>query len=190
MSANYSGLKDIDMMPYRMIEKLIEEADENFWKLLKYDDNKALFHKELTEEEKSNLIWIDQDQNSCRIFFSRIIEDNIPAEHAIIKLYNGKMTPLNAYTVNIQWFWEILWGANQSIVYNMQGYPVNRGDLIMHYIFQCLNGEYVGGVGDVSFIADRGRNAYGQSVIGNTTNYTGYILSMPTAVGKKETCCE
>lgn len=34
MSANYSGLKDIDMMPYRMIEKLIEEADEIFGSFL------------------------------------------------------------------------------------------------------------------------------------------------------------
>lgn len=190
--SNYSGLKEIDTMPYKMVEKLIDSADEDLWRLLKYDDPEALSKPKLNRLEKVNLIWMGQrqQQDKCRIFFTRTIEDNIPSEHCIIKIFNWKMNPINAYTVNVVWVWEFLWGANQSIVYNRDGIPVNRGDLMMRHVMQCLNGEYVGGIGEISFISDRNRWAQGQSIIGNTTNYTGYTLTLPTLVGKKEVCCE
>lgn len=190
----YANFFDIDIMPYRMIEKLINDGHENLWRLLKYDDIYALgdtvSHPYLTKAEKSNLIWIDQKQDDCRIFFTRTIEDQIPAEHTIIKIYNYKDTPLNTHTIIISWCWEILWGANQSVVYNEEGYPVNRGDLILYYIMDCLNGKHVGGVGDIAFASNRNSYAAVQSIIGNTTTYTGLMIILPTVVGGDGSCCE
>lgn len=186
---DYATLEDIDIMPYRMMERLIDKGNDNLWKLLKYDDINALKHSKLSQDEKSELIWTNQDQNKCRIFFTRTIEDQLPAEHAIIKIYSYKFAPIDPGRINVTWCWEILWGANQSVVYNEMNIPVNRGDLILHYIMECLNGKYVGGVGEIAFVQDKNRYAMGQSIIGNTTNYTGLMILLPTLAGGKG-CCE
>lgn len=185
-----TNLKEVPQMPYKIAEYLIESADENFWKILYYRDVDAVFKEPLTKAQKSNLIWIDQPQEQCNIFFSRMVKDAIPESKTIIKIYNGIMTPRDAHTCSVLWTFEFLWGGDLSIVYDEDGIPCNRGDLLMQYFMSCINGKYIGGVGDISFDTRIYRYTNSQSLMGNSKTYTGHAINIPVVVGSGNSECQ
>lgn len=162
--------------PYHIINYLIVNGDEEFWKLLYYNDVYALEHDNLTPEQKIKLIWTGQKVEDCNIFFTKLIEDFIPQSKVIMKMFTNQINPINAYTANVLMAIEFLWGGEMSVVYDNNRIPCNRGDLLLHYFMKCVNGKNIDKCGAISF--DYGRNRFDcvKTIFGNELSFTGIAL--------------
>ncbi|MGL4452270.1 MAG: hypothetical protein ACRCTZ_13895, partial [Sarcina sp.] len=62
----------VPFIPYRIVEQLM--ANEDFWKILKYPTYDCISKPNLTIEEKSMMIWKNQDNSQdYNIFFNNVV---------------------------------------------------------------------------------------------------------------------
>ena len=184
----FNSLSVLPEIPYRILVFLTE--DEILWKLLKYNDYKALSKPDLTFDEKVALIWKDGPQEQFSVFLTNLVEDVIAESKTILKCYHYYSHADELYTSTTVYAFDILFGGQMSLVeYN--GIPVNRGDLFIQRLAQILNGANVGGVGTLVFYDDMSRYDCAKAVVGNSKTFTGKQMFFSVLVGDsgKEVAC-
>ena len=178
----YNSLSALPTIPYKILSYLAMN-DEIIWKLLAYNDYDALSKPNLSYSEKMALVWKkNEPQERYGVFLSNLVEDAIAESKTILKLYHYYTHANQLYSGVVVYAFDILYGGQMALV-DYEGYPVSRGDLIIHRILSVLNGAYVGGVGKLSFIDDMSRYDLARSVIGNSKTFTGAQLFMSVIVG-------
>lgn len=179
--ASYNKYDLMPYIPYRIIEYLATN-NENLWKILKYNTYDCLSKDNLTLEEKMKLIWTGQTkQETCNIFFTDLIEDSIPAEKSILKIYKYFTIPNNNINADALYEFDILYGGKVSLI-DYNGYPCNRGDVCEAEILSTLNGVDVGGVGRLEFNRMKSSMSKSGLNIGDNKSFTGTSLIMATNI--------
>lgn len=181
----YNSLSRLPTIPYNIMVYLAKSTDpiaEIFWKMLAYQDYKALSHESLTFQQKMKLVWLYGKQDTHSVFLTNLIEDAMAESKQIVKIYQYYIHASELYTSTVVYAFDCLYGGQMSLVeYN--GIPVNRGDLFIHCILALLNGVEVGGVGKLTFLDDMSRYSAARSTIGNNKTFTGVQLYMAVDVG-------
>ena len=181
----YNSLSALPTIPYNIMVYLAKSTDpiaEVFWKMLAYQDYKALSREPLTFQQKMKLVWAQGKQDTYSVFLTNLIEDAMAESKQIIKIYQYYIHASELYTSTVVYAFDCLYGGQMSLVeYN--GIPVNRGDLFIHCILALLNGVEVGGVGKLTFLDDMSRYSAARSTIGNNKTFTGVQLYMAVDVG-------
>lgn len=183
--AIFNSLSRLPTIPYNIMVYLAKSTDpiaDVFWKLLAYNDYKALSKDGLTFEQKMKLVWAQGKQDNYSVFLTNLIEDAMAESKQIVKIYQYYIHASELYTSTVVYAFDCLYGGQMSLVeYN--GIPVNRGDLFIHCILTLLNGVEVGGVGKLTFLDDMSRYSAARSTIGNNKTFTGVQLYMAVDVG-------
>ena len=160
---NFNHFINLDSVETRVI-RYIRDSErpeaQRVWKLLKYNDARALFNKDLTQKEKNDLIYLDQDQDKCRVFNFHFIEDEFVETCSLIKVYIHSIEPTNHIISKVNVGIDILSHNKLSNVYNDDGdildggreveedIPVkNRNSVILRSLLSLLNGAVIEGVG-------------------------------------------
>lgn len=187
--ALYNKYKIMPYIPYNIIEYLAKN-NENLWKILKYNTYDCLYEEDLTFEEKMNLIWSHQgDQENYNIFLTALVENSIPVEKTIIKLYKDFTVPTNHINGIALYEFDILYGGKISMI-DYNGYPCNRGDVVEAEILATLNGVDVGGVGVLQFNHKKSSMSKSANNIGDNKSFTGTGLVMVVDISDtgEDTC--
>lgn len=188
--ASYNNYKFMPYIPYKIIEYLAEN-NENLWKILKYNTYDCLSEDDLTFDEKMKLIWKNQDkQENYHVFFTDLIENSIPSEGTILKIYKYFTIPQNNINADGLYEFDILYGGKISLI-DYNGYPCNRGDVCEAEILSTLNGVNVGGVGNLEFNRQKSSMSKSGLNIGDNKSYTGTSLIMVTNmsnIGDEDYC--
>ena len=181
----YNSLSRLPTIPYNIMVYLAKSTDpiaEIFWKMLAYQDYKALSHEPLTFQQKMKLVWAQGKQDTYSVFLTNLIEDAMAESKQIVKIYQYYIHASELYTSTVVYAFDCLYGGQMSLVeYN--SIPVNRGDLFIHCILTLLNGVEVGGVGKLTFLDDMSRYSAARSTIGNNKTFTDVQLYMADDVG-------
>lgn len=181
----YNSLSRLPSIGYNIMVYLAKSTDpiaDVFWKLLAYNDYKALSHESLTFQQKMKLVWAQGKQDTYSVFLTNLIEDAMAESKQIVKIYQYYIHASELYTSTVVYAFDCLYGGQMSLVeYN--SIPVNRGDLFIHCMLYLLNGAEVGGVGKLMFLDDMSRYSAAKSTIGNNKTFTGVQLYMAVNVG-------
>ena len=164
------------------LAKSTDPMADIFWKMLVYNDYKALSHEPLTFKQKMQLVWAQGKQDNYSVFLTNLIEDAMAESKQIVKIYQYYIHASELYTSTVVYAFDCLYGGQMSLV-DYDGIPVNRGDLFIHCILYLLNGAEVGGVGKLMFLDDMSRYSAARSTIGNNKTFTGVQLYMAVNVG-------
>jgi hypothetical protein len=171
------------LIPYNILQYLMtDNGAENFWKALKYPTYDCLSKPNLTLDEKSDLVCFNQtNQENYSIFLTQIVENMIPDEKPILKIYKiktGFESVTNGKFSIGDYRFDILYGGKIGVI-EYQATPVNRGDFIEMELLKSLNGaEINGGAGFLEFNNTLSRNCGSYLGLGNSTTYTGVSVVM------------
>jgi hypothetical protein len=189
---NFNHFTNLDSVETRIIEYIRDsQRDEaqRVWKLLKYNDTRALFQNNLTPKEKNDLIYLDQEQEKCRVFNFHYIEDEFVEMCSLIKVYIHSIEPVNHLVSRINVGIDILTHNKLTNVYNDNGdvleggrpveenIPVkNRNTVILQALLSLLNGAIVEGVGVLQFNMEMTKKCNAEMKLTNNKNFYGYSL--------------
>lgn len=186
----YNSMSRLPQIPYNILTYLAQE-EQILWKLLAYNGYDALSQPDLTQSQKLDLLWKDDEpQDKYSVFFTNLVEDAIPESKCILKIYDYYIHANQLYTGTVVYAFDFLLGGKMAMV-DYNGVPVSRADLFINRILTLLNGVHVGGVGKLTFFDDMSRYDLGKSVIGNSKTFTGYQLFLSVNVGdigEEENC--
>lgn len=176
----------LDGICHKVIQYLMMN-DEDIWKLLKYPTPDALYKDNLTMREKSDLIYdAAGDSSKYRVFRCPFMDDVFDEQCAQLRVYIESINPDTTLygTVDVQI--EII---SHIKIINLVEYK-NRLEVILQRVIKCLNGAYVGGVGQLMF--DRNISFYNlvKYNLYNNRNFCGYSIIMSTKVGTAGTNCD
>ena len=178
----YNSMSALPFIPYRIMKHLALN-EEILWKLLKYNTYDALSKPDLTFQEKMALIWArDDKQEKYSVFFTNLVEDAITESKTIMKLYKFFADTDSIYLANVVYQMDFLYGGNMAMV-EYEGVSVPRDDLLVSRILTTLNGQYVGGVGNLQFNTQMSRYSSVKTTIGNDKTFTGSSVYMVVQVG-------
>lgn len=146
----YNNFLHMPQVPYKIIERLAtnnSSSAENLWKLLKYATVDALAEDNLTFQEKMDMLWTPDktnasQQNLFSVFLkplvSSALDDAVQQIQLRIYRYVGK--PMNNVQANLGYNIDMYTSEMCSMVYDEDGYMVERTDLMEAYILDVLNG--------------------------------------------------
>lgn len=186
--ALYNQFDNLPYVPYNIIVKLFE--NDNLWKMIYYNTYDCLSQAPLTMEQKSDLIWKDQDRmEDYNIFLSSLNENMLPESKTFIKLYNLDMSPDNHIVSTVAYQFEIFCGGKISMI-DYNGIPANRLDVIKMEVLKVLNGEDVAGVGVLQFNSKLTRLCRsGSGTLGDGRKFHGTNLVMATQISSVSSKC-
>ena len=191
---NFNHFINLDSVETRVI-RYIRDSErpeaQRVWKLLKYNDARALFNKDLTQKEKNDLIYLDQDQDKCRVFNFHFIEDEFVETCSLIKVYIHSIEPTNHIISKVNIGIDILSHNKLSNIYNDDGdildggreveedIPVkNRNSVILRSLLSLLNGAVIEGVGVLQFNMEMTEKSKAEMRLTNNRNFYGYTMVM------------
>lgn len=186
----YNSLKALPKAPYTILTYLALN-NETIWKMLKYSGYDALSKPNLSMSEKMDMIWKYGRQEDYSVFCTNLVEDAICESKNIFKLYQYYIhANPSVYSSTVVYAFDFLYGGQMALI-DLDGVPVNRGDLFINQILETLNGADIGGIGKLAFSDDISRYSSGKSVIGNSKTFTGVVICLSTLMGDagKEDCC-
>jgi len=186
--ALYNQFDNLPYIPYNIIYNIFD--NENLWKLIYYPDYDCLSKPALTNEQKSDLIWKNQDRmEEYNIFLTSLNENMIPISKTFIMLYDVDISPDNHIVSTVAYEFRILTGGKISMA-ESNGIPCNRLDLIKMEILKSLNGKDIAGVGVLQFNQKLTRLCASRTgTIGNNRDFTGTNLVLATQVGSVNSKC-
>lgn len=175
----YNKYTEIRSMIYNILSYLIIENEE-IWKLLKYDTPDALSNPNLTQEEKSELIYnAQEDETPYRIFRSPFVSDAFVVQNTQLRAYITSGIPTNRTVGQVNFAFEML--THVKLV-NLETYE-NRLEVMFQQMIETLNGKEIGGIGVLFFNKDASSYDAVRLNLYNNKNYIGYTLVMSTNVG-------
>lgn len=150
----YNNFKYMPQIPYRIIEKLASDTNssaENLWKILKYPSTDAISKANLTFDEKMAMLWTPDQVNSSQqnlfsVFLKPLVSSSLDSaeEQIQLRIHHYMDKPTNNLEDIMAYQFDMITSEVCSMVYDEEGYLVERTDLMQYYILDCLNGVDLG----------------------------------------------
>jgi len=171
-SSAYANYENLSTFSYECIKKMMEE-NELVWKLLKYNDADAWNNDDLTTEEKAELIYSGQeDETQYKVFMDAGQPDAWTHEATVIRIW-----PMDIYPENRSY------GTVIIAIEVYSHYKINhlnnyktRINWIAQELIGLFNGADIGGVGLLFF--NRMGMAQTKMDDAGTIPYKGKIITM------------
>lgn len=181
-SQAFVSYKEVPQFPYRIIEALLEnknEQIEDFWKLLKYADADALDRPNLTYDEKLALVWSgDSIEQKYAIFLKPMVGSAMDTAEAQtqMRLYRFTISPNSPYDSIICFEADFITNDKTCLVYK-DGILCERTDLMESIFLDIMNGRDIKiGTGYVQFNKELSRTCNSTLTIGNSKTFYGRSL--------------
>lgn len=184
MGMLYNKFDALPYIPYKIVEKLATSNNENLWKALYYDDYKCLSNKDLTFDEKINLIWKNQsDEENYRVFLKPLVSNAITSKTTQIRIYNIATKPISRYKAVSLYAFAIITNDKIALI-EEGGVPIPRIDYIKQQIIKELNGKFLGLDGTTNFEYNKeiDREMQDRLSISNSQSFYGDLLIMGTTI--------
>lgn len=180
----FNNFKEMPQLPYKVVTTLLTDESksaEDFWKLLKYVDNDALFKPNLTYEEKMELIWdgnsLEQNYN---VFLKPLIGSSLDNAEAQTQLRVFRFTtmPTSRFEAVMTIEADFITNEKTCLVYQ-DGILCERTDVMESLFLDVMNGRDIEiGSGVVMFDRELSRSCNSQLNIGNSKSFYGRSLVM------------
>ncbi len=109
---SFNRLKNLEGIEWTCVDYLLNSTSKyanNLWKLLRYPETDCLIRKDLTREEKLNLIYTDTGQsNDKRLFIQPLTDDSCVSESSRMNIYVGDIDPINQIQSKVQIVIEVM----------------------------------------------------------------------------------
>lgn len=149
-----ASFKSMPLIPYVIIEKLAEDESvdaNNIWKLLKYTTTDALKKDDLTYEEKMNMVWTPDKENSTQqnlfnIFLKPLVSSSLNTDESQsqLKIFRYKTTALDQMTSILLYEFDLLVNEVSCMVFDLEGRLLERTDVLESLLLEVLNGLDLG----------------------------------------------
>lgn len=177
---SYNNFQILPLFPYRIVEHLIKNADENFWKLLKYQTTDALDKNALTIKEKKAMIWDGTDpdgEEDFNIFLQPLIGNALDSaeNQCQIRIFRYDTVPISTIESIIIYEIDLITQEKSAMVY-YEDMLSERTDLLEYYILNTLNGTSIDGTGNLVFDRQLSRTCKSLLNISNSKSFYGRSL--------------
>lgn len=184
---DYNRFTNITDFSMNIINYLIDN-NENIWKLLKYPGNDALQQPNLTEDEKTNLIYdgsgigdnyLEEEQN-YRVFTKGMSSDAINVQCSQLHIFLDDLIPKDRIRGQANIAFQII---SHTAILTLNN-CLNRNEIILQELLSTLNGTDIKVMSPLSF--DVPGNGYSnEAKWGKYAEkwYEGYKLIMSCKVG-------
>lgn len=184
----FASYLKVSEIPYIIIEKLaLSETNisQKIWKLLKYTTTDALGKPNLTFEEKMEMVWTPDKQNSTQqnlftVFLKPLISSSLNTDESQtqLKIFRNTINALDQYSSVINFEFNVIVNEMASMVYNENNILVEKTDLLESLLLDELQGldlgvgssslmftRISGGICDSQLSINNGKSLYGRSFI-------------------------
>lgn len=184
----FASYLKVSEIPYIIIEKLaLSETNisQKIWKLLKYTTTDALGKPNLTFEEKMEMVWTPDKQNSTQqnlftVFLKPLISSSLNTDESQtqLKIFRNTINALDQYSSVINFEFNVIVNEMASMVYNENNILVEKTDLLESLLLDELQGldlgvgssslmftRISGGICNSQLSINNGKSLYGRSFI-------------------------
>ena len=171
--ANYGNdLRYVDEFMVNMLEILVDEATDDFWKILKYGATDAVTNPSYTITEAEKYGMIKQNMSGTRLRLRKYNNDITSDAHTEIRIFNAMWNFVEVGNADIYIGWEII-SENQIINLDDGRTTLNY---LRHEIYRIFNNRSIlKGIGRMSAVGSRGM------ITTFSDLYQGYAFDMRVA---------
>lgn len=168
-----NSFTEMPKVPYKILTYLIEH-NENLFKLLKYNTKDALSNPNLTKDEKIAMLYTDEGREiDFNIFFKPLVGEEMTDSSTQLRIYKAKITPTTKLKAVLNYEFDIVVGSKTDFVYDEDGIPCSRLDLIEHEIIDTLCGISEFGVGGFQFSRELSNLCVQNTGLSNSKEFFG-----------------
>ena len=184
----FASYLKVSEIPYIIIKKLaLSETNisQKIWKLLKYTTTDALEKPNLTFEEKMEMVWTPDKQNSTQqnlftVFLKPLISSSLNTDESQtqLKIFRNTINALDQYSSVINFEFNVIVNEMASMAYNENNILVEKTDLLESLLLDELQGldlgvgssnlmftRMSGGICNSQLSINNGKSLYGRSFI-------------------------
>ena len=164
---------EMPQIPYKILVYLIEH-NENLFKLLKYNTKDALSEPNLTKDEKIALLYTEEGREvDYNIFLKPLIGEEMTDSSTQLRIYKARIVPSTNIKAVLNYEFDIVVGSKTNLVYDEEGIPCSRLDLIEHEIIDTLCGTTEFGVGGFQFNREMSNLCVQNTGLSNSKEFFG-----------------
>lgn len=159
----YNKIPLLPYYAYNCVRHLMG-ANEEIWKLLKYNDPDCLSKSNLTNSEKADLIYKGEpDESQFKVFFDEGQIDAIITESTIMRIFLYSIFPENRTISTVTLAFDLFSHYRTN---HMSNYAT-RTEYMSQIVLQVFNGEQIPEVGQMFFdvLGNKEIRDYGQGQI-------------------------
>lgn len=160
-------LDSLDNILTNIAIKIVDNLD--LMRCLKYNTTDALLQP-ITQDECYQIINQDGDISATRVFFQPFNNQVLTEERSEIRIYHNSFRPDNIYLTSIILGFDVVCHNNLWRLDDGKRRPTTMIKLLL----ESLNGQNVGGIGDLTFVDRPCSLRY------FSDNFTGYTLFLKT----------
>ncbi len=172
-TAKNNTFNSMPQIPYQILTYLIDN-NENLFKLLKYNSTDALQKDDLTKKEKIALLYTEVGQeDDYHIFLKPLIGEEMTDSVTQLRLYKARITPTTNLKAVLNYEFDIVVGTKTNLVYDNNGIPCSRLDMIESEIINSLCGTSMFGVGGFQFNRELSNLCVQNTGLSNSKSFFG-----------------
>jgi len=172
-TAKNNTFNSMPQIPYQILTYLIDN-NENLFKLLKYNSTDALQKDDLTKKEKIALLYTEVGkEDNYHIFLKPLIGEEMTDSVTQLRLYKARITPTTNLKAVLNYEFDIVVGTKTNLVYDDNGIPCSRLDMIESEIINSLCGTSMFGVGGFQFNRELSNLCVQNAGLSNSKSFFG-----------------
>jgi len=172
-TAKNNTFNSMPQIPYQILTYLIDN-NENLFKLLKYNSTDALQKDDLTKKEKIALLYTEVGkEDDYHIFLKPLIGEEMTDSVTQLRLYKARITPTTNLKAVLNYEFDIVVGTKTNLVYDDNGIPCSRLDMIESEIINSLCGTSMFGVGGFQFNRELSNLCVQNTGLSNSKSFFG-----------------
>jgi hypothetical protein len=172
-TAKNNTFNSMPQIPYQILTYLIDN-NENLFKLLKYNSTDALQKDDLTKKEKIALLYTEVGkEDDYHIFLKPLIGEEMTDSVTQLRLYKARITPTTNLKAVLNYEFDIVVGTKTNLVYDNNGIPCSRLDMIESEIINSLCGTSMFGVGGFQFNRELSNLCVQNTGLSNSKSFFG-----------------
>ena len=147
----YNNFLHMPQVPYKIFERLVlstSRSAENLFKILKYATTDAISQSNLTVDEKMTMLWTPDatnasQQNLFSIFLKPLVSSALDdaVQQIQLRIYKVVNKPTTNVVATIGYQFDMYTSEVCCMVYDEEGFLVERTDLMEAYLLDVLNGS-------------------------------------------------
>ena len=185
----FASYLKVSEIPYIIIKTLAlsqTPTSEKIWKLLRYTSTDTLQKPNLTFEEKMDMIWTPDKQNSTQqnlftIFLKPLVSSSLNTDESQtqLKIFRNTINAIDQYSSVINFEFNVIVNEMTSMVYNENNMLVEKSDLLESLLLDELQGLDLGvGSSNLMFTRVSGGICNSQISINNSKSLYGRSFIM------------
>lgn len=167
-----NDLEYVDNMMASLLEILVTEATDDFWKILKYGATDATTNPLYTITTNEKWGMIKQNDANTRILLRKYNDDITKDAHTELRLFNAMWNFAEVGNADVYIGWEII---SENKIINLEDGRTTL-NYIRHELYRIFNNRSISkGIGRISTVGSRGMIATFSNL------YQGYAFDMRVA---------